>query len=161
MRATAYTHVSIPALDVEKSLAFYRDLFDLEEVPAPNFGFPVRWLRVGDLQLHLFQVDDPAPHTNQHLGIEVDDFEECYRRIKALDVVDGGNPFRHVWELPDGAVQMYIRDPSDNMVEINWPDVTTLDRSLFGDDLKLLADAWPQSETNRRALLFQRLSAGV
>jgi lactoylglutathione lyase len=25
---------------------------------------------------------------------------------------------------------MYIRDPAGNLVEINWPDVTTLDRSV-------------------------------
>jgi lactoylglutathione lyase len=161
MRATAYTHVSIPALDVEESLAFYRDLFDLEEIPAPNFNIPVRWLRVGDLQLHLFGVDGDTPHTNQHIGLEVDDFEECYRRVKERGLSDKSFPFRHVWELPDGAVQMYIRDPSDNMVEINWPDVTTLDRSLFGDDLKVLAETWPQSERNRSAMLFQRLRAGV
>jgi hypothetical protein len=36
-----------------------------------------------------------------------------------------------------------------------------LDRSVFGDDLKLLADAWPQSDSNRSATLFQRLRASV
>ena len=25
---------------------------------------------------------------------------------------------------------MYLRDPAGNLVEINWPDVTTLDRSV-------------------------------
>jgi hypothetical protein len=35
--------------------------------------------------------------------------------------------------LPDGAVQLYVRDPVGNMVEVNWPDVSTLDRSVIGD----------------------------
>ena len=52
---------------------------------------------------------------------------------------------------------MYFRDPADNFVEIDWPDVSTLDRSVFGDDLKLLADEFPQDEENLRARLFLRL----
>ena len=27
----------------------------------------------------------------------------------------------------------YVRDPAGNMVEVNWPDVSTLDRSVIGD----------------------------
>ena len=42
-----------------------------------------------------------------------------------------------VRELPDGAVQMYLRDPAGNLVEINWPDVTTLDRSVVPDIVKV------------------------
>ncbi len=55
MRANGFTHVSFYAHDLDESVRFYKDLFDMEELPpAPGFPFPVRWLRVGDLQLHLF-----------------------------------------------------------------------------------------------------------
>ncbi len=58
---------------------------------------------------------------------------------------------------------MYFRDPSDNLVEVDWPDVTTLDRSVFGDDLKKLGDEFPQDAENLRATLFLGLHqiAGV
>ncbi len=101
----------------------------MEEIPAPNFSSPVRWLRVGDLQLHLFQSDVSAP-TRHHFGIDVDDFEAAYRKAKELGIVDEHPSPADVYELPDGAVQMYVRDPAGNLVEINWPDVTTLDRSV-------------------------------
>lgn len=154
MRATAINHVSIPALDIEESLTFYEGLFGLERLPAPNFGMAVRWLRLGDIQLHLFEVADAPGRTYGHFGVEVDDFEACYLRVKELGAFEEGTRFRHLWELPGGAVQLYLRDPADNLVEIDWPDVTTLDRSVFGDDLKLLSDDLPQDAENLRARLF-------
>jgi hypothetical protein len=54
-RATGFNHVSVHAHDLNESVRFYQELFDTEEIPAPNFPFPVRWLGVGDLQPHLFQ----------------------------------------------------------------------------------------------------------
>lgn len=163
VRATALNHVSIPAVDVDESLAFYREVFGVERIPAPNFGFPVRWVRLGDLQLHLFQVGEQPGRTYQHIGLEVDDFEAAYRKLKERGAFEQGTRFTHLWELPGGEVQMYFRDPSDNLVEVDWPDVTMLDRSVFGDDLKKLGDEFPQDAENLRATLFLRLrqTAGV
>jgi hypothetical protein len=42
--------------------------------------------------------------------------------------------------LPDGAVQMYLRDPAGNLVEVNWPDVTTLDREVIPEIQKIGGD---------------------
>ncbi len=138
MRATGFTHVSIGARDLEESARFYKDFFGMEEVPAPNFPGPVRWLRVGGLQLHLFQDDDPAPF-GHHFAVDVDDFEEAFRKAAELGIrADGG--YTTVRELPDGAVQMYVRDPAGNLVEINWPDVTTLDREVIPEIQKIGGD---------------------
>jgi lactoylglutathione lyase len=132
MRATGFTHVSVHAHDLDESVRFYKDLFGMEEIPAPGFPFPVRWLRVGDLQLHLFQSEDPAPQ-GHHFGIEVDDFEATYEKVGEMGAQIEEGYFSNVYELPDGAVQIYVRDPAGNMVEVNWPDVSTLDRSVIGD----------------------------
>ena len=56
--------------------------------------------------------------------------------------------------LADGAVQLYFRDPGGNLVEVDHPDVSKLDRSLFGDRLKRLVDLQPQSEENMRGTLW-------
>jgi YD repeat-containing protein len=58
-----------------------------------------------------------------------------------------------LYELPDGSVQMYVRDPAGNLVEVDWPDVSTLDRSLF-PDLKRLGDTVPQTGDALRATLY-------
>jgi lactoylglutathione lyase len=132
MKVTGFTHISVHAHDLDESVRFYTELFGMEEIPAPGFPFPVRWLRVGDLQLHLFQSDDPAPQ-GHHFGIEVDDFEATYEKVQEMGVQEESGYFSNVFELPDGAVQLYVRDPAGNMVEVNWPDVTTLDRSVVGE----------------------------
>ncbi len=136
MRATGFTHVSIGARDLEESARFYKDFFGMEEVPAPDFSGPVRWLRVGDLQLHLFHDENPAP-VGHHFALDVDDFEEAFRMAAETGArVPSGN-YSTVRELPDGAVQMYLRDPSGNLVEVNWRDVNTLDRELIGEIRKI------------------------
>lgn len=153
MRATRINHVSIGAVDLEESGRFYAEVFGLERLPSPNFGMPVYWLRIGDTQLHLFQSDTRAAGT-QHLGLEVDDFAGVFRRLLELDLLEPEGYFSRLVELPDGAVQLYFRDPSGNLVEVDHPDVTTLDRSLFGDRLVRLADLEPQSADNLRATLW-------
>ena len=135
-RARGFTHVSVHARDLDESARFYREMFGMEEISSPDFPFPVRWLRVGGLQLHLFQSDAPAPQ-GHHFGLDVDDFEAAYKKANDLGVGVGEGYFSNVYELPDGAVQLYIRDPSGNMVEINHPDVTTLDRSVVPDIQKI------------------------
>ena len=54
VRATRINHVSIAAADLEESTRFYEEVFGMERIPTPTFADPVQWLRVGDLQLHLF-----------------------------------------------------------------------------------------------------------
>ena len=162
MKATGLNHVSIPAFDMDASARFYREVFGAEELPAPNFGTatPVCWLRIGEMQLHLFPVNEQPARTEQHLAFEVDDFEQAYLKLKELGILTStvGRP-TVVWILPGGQLQMYFRDPADNLVEINGPDVELLDRSVFGDELKDLNDTLPQSDENLKARLFLRETA--
>lgn len=138
MRAKSITHLSISARDLDESAAFYKDLFGMEEIPAPNFPFEVRWLRVGGLQIHLFHTDDPAP-SGHHFGLDVDDFTGFYERAKELRIIDGSDYFQRVYELPEGALQLYLRDPAGNMVELNYPNVDDIDRSRIDEIRKIEA----------------------
>jgi lactoylglutathione lyase len=153
MRATRLNHVSINAEDIEQSGQFYEEVFGMERLPTPNFGFPVYWLRLGEQQLHLFQTGTQAGG-NHHLGFEVDDFEGVYRRLVERGMLLEDGFFANMVEMPDGAVQLYFRDPGGNLVEIDHPDVTKLDRALFGERLKKLVDLFPQSEANLRGTLW-------
>jgi catechol 2,3-dioxygenase-like lactoylglutathione lyase family enzyme len=146
-------HVSISSIDVEESVRWYEALFGLERVDTYTFAFPTQYLRLGEQQLHIFQreqTDAPAFH---HIAIDVDDLEEAWRRAQELDALDATAFFSPIYELPDGTVQVYLRDPGGNLVELDWPDVTTLDREVFGEIPKL-ADAVPQTEEGLRATLY-------
>jgi YD repeat-containing protein len=152
MRATGFNHVSIHARDLGESTRFYVEVFGMERIPTYNFAFPVQYLRLGNLQLHLFERETDAP-AYHHIGINVDDFEETYLRAKELGILEQDSFFEDMYELPDGSVQMYLRDPAGNLIEIDWPDVSTLDRSVF-PDLKKLDDSVPQTGDALRATLY-------
>jgi lactoylglutathione lyase len=152
MKATRLNHVSIHAVDMEESLRFYIDVFGMEHVPSPDFEDRVEWLRVGEQQLHLFQRETPAPEFH-HLSLEVDDFEAAYVAARDRGRLDDGTFAPTVRELNDGSVQMYLRDPAGNLVEVDWPDVNSLDRSVV-TEIRQLRDERPQSSRALRARLF-------
>ena len=137
---------------MEESLRFYTELFGMERLPSPDFAEHVEWLRLGSQQLHLFKSDDPAPRAH-HISLDVDDFEAAYTKAKDLGLLDDGAFGASVRELPGGAVQMYIRDPAGNLVEVDWPDVSTLDRSVV-TPIRRLADERPQSDEAARSTLY-------
>jgi catechol 2,3-dioxygenase-like lactoylglutathione lyase family enzyme len=142
MTQCRFTHTSVLAKDLDESAAFYEEVFGMERIPTPNFSVPVQWMRCGDLQLHLFKRDiDAADY--YHFGVHVDDFEEVYEAIREYDVASfdavGGEGEEvteeepDVYELPDGSVQMYVQDPADNLVEVNYPYVEDLDRDVVAE----------------------------
>jgi lactoylglutathione lyase len=155
VRATSLNHVSVSARKLEESVRFYRELFGLRPIPTPNFGFPVQWLQVGDLQLHLFERDAGAPRYH-HFALTVDDFTALYEKASELGIFDRETFGHHVYELPGNCAQMYVRDPAGNCVEIDCRDAAGIDRSVV-TELRPLAN--PQSEENRRATLFSIASA--
>jgi lactoylglutathione lyase len=156
LRATRFNHVSVHATDMEASLRFYIDVFGMERLPSPNFAQQVEWLRLGEQQLHLFKSKSPAPRSH-HFALDVDDFEATYQKAKELDLLDRDAFGASVRELPGGTVQMYIRDPAGNLVEIDWPDISTLDRDVV-TDITRIADERPQTGEAALATLYHASS---
>jgi YD repeat-containing protein len=153
MPATSFNHVSIHARNLDESAAFYELLFGMRRIPTPRFAFPVCWLRLGTQQLHLFvrpEVTAPPVH---HFGLNVDDFETVYWRACQYGLLDGDVFLSAMYELPDGSAQMYVRDPADNLVEIDWPDAGTLDPSVRVG-LTSLSAAVPQTASALGATLY-------
>ncbi len=135
-------HVSVVAFDLDESTRFYVDELGLEPLPTPNFGFPVIWLRAGDRQLHLFERPGEPP-THAHFGLEIDEFMPIYRRLKEIDALDHVTFGNAMYELPDGGIQMYARDPAGNLVELDHPDASTIPRDEVPEYIRL-ADVRPQ-----------------
>jgi catechol 2,3-dioxygenase-like lactoylglutathione lyase family enzyme len=152
MKARGFTHTSIHADDAERSARFYEELFGLERVPAPNFGYRVVWLRLGDLQLHLFEREGVAAPVWHHIGVDVDDFDAFLARADELGVLDD-DARGSMRVLPSGEVQIYVHDPSGNRVEVDWPDAATLAPETQAR-LRRLEDVHPQDAENRRARLY-------
>lgn len=127
-------HVTVIVNDLEEACRFYEEEFNLEPLPAFKFDYPAQFYRINsEQQLHLTEWED-TPSFRGHFAIHVDDFSECFRRMKARGVIDT-SPWGKVRRLPDGGMQMFVRDPSGNLVEISCPASEPVDESIFEDEL--------------------------
>jgi catechol 2,3-dioxygenase-like lactoylglutathione lyase family enzyme len=145
-------HVSINALDLQESVDFYIDLLGAEPIPTPNFGLPVQWLALGRTQLHLFE-RDLTPTSHHHLGITVDDVEPVYRAAERRGAFDDNAFGNRLVELPGDVVQLYVRDPAGNLVEIDQRGADRLPEELRSR-LTGLWELNPQSDEQMSARLF-------
>jgi catechol 2,3-dioxygenase-like lactoylglutathione lyase family enzyme len=145
-------HVSINARDLQESVDFYVDLLGAELIATPNFGIPVQWLALGRTQLHLFE-KDLQPTSHHHLGITVDELEPAYRAAERRDAFDREAFGNHLVELPGDLVQLYVRDPTGNLVEIDQDGVERLPDDLRAQ-VRPLWDFNPQSDEQMSARLF-------
>jgi catechol-2,3-dioxygenase len=135
MKVTGFNHLSIGTRNLAESVKFYETVLGMQTIPSYNFGFKTKYLRCGDLQLHIFEL------------------EAAYDAAKAMGALDS-TAFRNpVNELPDGCVQMYLRDPAGNLIEIDWPDVETFDRSRI-PEMKPLTEFAEQNEEGLAASLY-------
>jgi len=76
-----------------------------------------------------------------------------YRAAERRDAFDRKAFGNHLVELPGDLVQLYVRDPSGNLVEIDHVGVDRLPEDLRSQLLRL-EDVNPQSDENLSARLF-------
>lgn len=152
--APVLNHVSVVARDLAVSTRFYVDELGLEPLPTPDFGFPVAWLRAGTCQVHLFERPGEPP-SHAHFGLEIAEFMPVYRRMRELGALDHATFGNAMYELPDGGIQMYVRDPAGNLVELDHRDASTIPRDQVPEYMRL-ADVSPQEGGAARATLWHR-----
>ena len=70
MRVTGFNHLSIGTRNLAETVRFYQAVLGMEAIPSYNFGFKTRYLRCGDLQLHVFELEDHVPRY-QHFALDV------------------------------------------------------------------------------------------
>jgi catechol 2,3-dioxygenase-like lactoylglutathione lyase family enzyme len=141
--AVGLNHVSVVARDLEESIRFYVEVLGLEVLPTPDFGFPVQWLRAGELQVHLFERPD-APPTYAHFAFHVDDVVALYERARELDLLDRTSFGYAIAELPGGEAQLYIRDPAGNLLELDHPDGAAARKRI--PEMIVLSERRPQPD---------------
>ena len=124
-------HVSIVVRDLDRSLAFYRDILGLQPLPRPDFPVRGAWLACGHHQVHLvvhdgetFRLSDTVDNNDGHFALNTDDFEGTVALFAAHgyreDAIDG-DPHRLLVKRtgPAGFAQLYVLDPDRNVVEVN------------------------------------------
>lgn len=135
-KVTEINHVTLIVDQLEKAAEFYEHELGLEVIPAFVFDYPTAFFKINETQqLHLTEWEDEQSFRG-HICMVVDDFNAIFQRMKELNIIDT-KPWGKVRQLPSGAMQMFIRDPSGNLVEISSrPEFKDqLDPAIFEDEL--------------------------
>jgi hypothetical protein len=91
--------------------------------------------------------------SHHHFGITVDDLEPVYRAAERRGAFDDQAFKNHLVELPGDVVQLYVRDPAGNLVEIDMKGVDRLPDDMRAV-LKQLWDFHEHTEEQLSARLF-------
>ena len=127
-------HVNVNVDDLDRAVAFYRDVLGLPLDPTPDQGFRSQFFRIGATQqIHMNEIAD-SHQFRGHFCLVVPDFPAVFARAKAAGAIDT-RPWGRVRRLPTGSMQMFVRDPAGNLVEIASARDARIDPSLFADAL--------------------------
>lgn len=126
-------HVTLIVDDLETAAKFYEEEFGLTPLPAFQFDYPAQFYNLGNgQQLHLTEWEDVYSFRG-HVCFQVDDFNTVFRRMKEQGRIDV-QPWGRIRRLPDGAMQMFVRDPSGNLLEMSAPPDVPIDAAIFEDE---------------------------
>lgn len=113
-------HTAIHVADLERSVAFYRNVLQLHEMARPDFDFAGAWFQTGpDQELHL--ICRAGAHTipsERHTAYRVPDMEAATAHLDSMEISYEGPKNR-----PDGPLQVFLRDPDGHVVELTQLDV--------------------------------------
>jgi len=135
MNADAHIqHINVNVDDLAAAVAFYRDVLGLALDPTPDQGFQSQFFRINARQqIHMNVISDARPF-RAHFCMELPDFMGVFRRAKAAGAIDLA-PWGRVRQLPGGKMQMFVRDPHGNLIEVASLAGETIDPKLFTDEL--------------------------
>lgn len=127
-------HVNVLVDDLGLATAFYRDVIGLEPADTPEQGFPSQFFRFNDdQQLHMNEIRDVRPF-RAHFCVVVPDFMAVYRRARDAGAVDV-RAWGRIRRLPNGKMQMFVRDPSGNLIEIASAPGAPIDPAAFDESI--------------------------
>ena len=133
MPGTNLQHVNLQVGDLDAAVAFYTDVIGLGLSPTPDIGMPAQFIAINDYQeIHINQSDDVKPE-RAHFCLRVADFNGVYHRSKAAGVIES-HTWGHAKRLASGVVQMFVRDPAGNLVEIACDADQPVDDEVFGGE---------------------------
>ncbi len=112
-------HLNIQTARLDETIAFFEDIFDLENRPEdrPDFGFPGAWLFAGDRALvHLVETDDPGKASGplEHVAFFSRDFDGIVARLEERGIK------HRTTVIPGSTVrQIFVREPNGARLEVS------------------------------------------
>jgi len=114
-------HIAIYVRDLAVSMKFYGETLELPLMDRPAFNFDGAWYSLGSQELHLIvETNNPdRDRSSFHFALRVDDARAARSTLIAKGVVIGEPNLR-----PDGAIQVFVRDPDGYLIELMSPGPT-------------------------------------
>lgn len=108
-------HVSVNVEDTSAAQRFYCDLLAMVPIDRPDIGVPGAWLEAANgVQVHLIELPGGGSDSN-HMAFAVDDIDAEIARLRSMGHQVGD------WTDIGTGRQVFLRDPSGNIVELNQP----------------------------------------
>lgn len=151
MKVKGIHHVALIVDDLEKCRNFYTNVLGLQELPALAFDYPVQFYQINETeQLHLTEWKDSVSFRG-HFCLEVDDFDEAFYKFREMGIIDA-EPWGKVRRLASGAMQMFVRDPAGNLIEITYRGQEPIDPAIMADELFEQAEVYVSGRSDARGL---------
>lgn len=124
MPLTQLNHVTVRTDDLDGTRDFYSDVLGLSAGPRPPLSFPGYWLYCGENPVvHLVPRgsetgggDGDNTGNFDHVAFTAEDFEDMRERLRKL-----GISFRER-DVPGARIrQLFLQDPNQVMIELNFP----------------------------------------
>jgi glyoxylase I family protein len=112
-------HASLVVADTQRALGFYLQVLGMQlDASRPDLGFPGAWLRVGEQQIHLLELENPDPvqgrpvhpGRDRHTALQVRAVDDLEQRLKSANV-----PYTR---SRSGRKALFCRDPDGNGIEL-------------------------------------------
>lgn len=119
-----FNHLALSVKDVDKSVAFYKNVFQLNEITNRTKMDGIRWLSLGeDKELHLISILKEPVTVNKavHFAMTTQNFDTFLARLKSQNIAFSdwpGAPDK-VNNRDDGVKQIYFQDPDGYWIEVN------------------------------------------
>ena len=143
-------HVLVQTADMDATRDFYTRVLGMHVGPSPNFKFPVFWLYIGDKDV--IHVTEGGANTSENRKTYVGQQSEATRGSGVIDhlafrctglaemmehLTKLGIPFKQRMVNDQGLYQLFVMDPNDVKVELNFSnaEVKGVRPELMASDL--------------------------
>ncbi len=111
-------HASLVVSNTEVSLKFYSGVLGLEQTERPDLGFPGAWLKLGEQQIHLLELENVDPTTgrpehggrDRHVALSTTNLDSVRAALE-----EAGLKYTL---SKSGRRALFCRDPDGNAIEI-------------------------------------------
>lgn len=115
----AIDHCSFIVASTSKALEFYAGILALEvDESRPDLGYPGAWLKIGNGQIHLLEVENPYSEVNKpvhggrdyHVALQVFDLEAVIEKLETAEISYS--------KSKSGRAALFCHDFDDNTIEL-------------------------------------------